>query len=323
MDKLVEVKRVKKHFPVVQGVWQQVRGCVKAVDGVSFVVRRGQTFGLVGESGCGKTTLGRSILRLIEPNEGEVCFEGKDILKLSKSEMLLRRREMQIVFQDPFGSLNPRMTVKDTLLEPLRVHGIGTSKERRKKIEWLLEIVGLRAHMLRRFPHEFSGGQRQRLGIARALAVNPKFIVADEPVSALDVSIQSQIINLLRDLQKQLSISFLFISHDLAIVQQISHEVGVMYLGKLVERARVESLYGDPRHPYTRMLFSAVLSLDPAIRSQILPVPQLPAEPTLARGCAFCRRCGVAEPVCFQREPEMVNIGTDEEEHFVRCHLYR
>ncbi|MEY8198715.1 MAG: ATP-binding cassette domain-containing protein, partial [Colwellia sp.] len=257
MSVLLEVKNLKKHFPIHGGFFHRVVSQLKAVDDVSFVLEKGKTMGLVGESGCGKSTLGRAVLRLHEPTDGTVILDGVNITKLESKALVDARRDMQIIFQDPYASLSPRRTIQQTLLEPLETHNIGTAESRQQKIEELLDIVGLRKHVLHRYPHEFSGGQRQRIGIARALTLEPKFIVADEAVSALDVSVQSQVLNLISNLQKTLGISFLFISHDLAVVQHISDDVGVMYLGRLVEKASATSLYKEPRHPYTKALLSA------------------------------------------------------------------
>ncbi|WP_348672320.1 dipeptide ABC transporter ATP-binding protein [uncultured Abyssibacter sp.] len=320
---LLRVRGLTKHFPVKGGVLRRTVAQVKAVDGVSFDIERGKTLGLVGESGCGKSTLGRAILRLHEPTEGEVFLEETDVTAASGSELKRLRRNMQIIFQDPFASLSPRRTVFETLREPLDVHRIGTPAERRKKVEELLEVVGLRRAVLHRYPHEFSGGQRQRVGIARALALNPKFIVADEAVSALDVSVQSQVLNLIDDLQSEFGISFLFISHDLAVVQHISHQVGVMYLGKLVETASAGDLYADPKHPYTQALMSAIPVPDPKAGSErIVLSGDVPSPMNPPSGCPFHTRCPAAMPHCSTIEPRMQNLGSEAQPHWVSCHLY-
>lgn len=320
---LLRVRGLTKHFPVKGGVLRRTVAQVKAVDGVSFDIERGKTLGLVGESGCGKSTLGRAILRLHEPTEGEVFLEETDVTAASGSELKRLRRNMQIIFQDPFASLSPRRTVFETLREPLDVHRIGTPAERRKKVEELLEVVGLRRAVLHRYPHEFSGGQRQRVGIARALALNPKFIVADEAVSALDVSVQSQVLNLIDDLQSEFGISFLFISHDLAVVQHISHQVGVMYLGKLVETASAGDLYADPKHPYTQALMSAIPVPDPKAGSErIVLSGDVPSPINPPSGCPFHTRCPAAMPHCSTIEPRMQNLGSEAQPHWVSCHLY-
>lgn len=320
---LLRVRDLTKHFPVKGGLLRRTVAQVKAVDGVSFDIQRGQTLGLVGESGCGKSTLGRAILRLHEPTAGSVELDGTDVIAASGGELKRLRRNMQIIFQDPFASLSPRRTVFETLREPLDVHRIGTAAERRKKVEELLEVVGLRRAVLHRYPHEFSGGQRQRVGIARALALNPKFIVADEAVSALDVSVQSQVLNLIDDLQSEFGISFLFISHDLAVVQHISHQVGVMYLGQLVERASAADLYADPKHPYTRALMSAIPVPDPGKGSErIVLSGDVPSPMSPPSGCPFHTRCPAAMPHCSQIKPALENIGSPEQPHWVACHLH-
>ena len=261
MAKLLEVNNLKKHFPIKGGLFRRVVGQLKAVDDVSFSIEKGQTFGLVGESGCGKSTLGRAILRLHEPTDGQVLLDGTDITALDRTGLTSARRNMQIIFQDPYASLSPRRTILQTLLEPLETHNIGSAQSRREKVEDLLDIVGMRSNVLHRYPHEFSGGQRQRIGIARALAVEPEFIICDEPVSALDVSVQAQIVNLLQDLQEELGLTYLFIAHDLAVVEHISDEVLVMTRGKIVEQAPAERIYRDPQHEYTKKLLAAVPSL--------------------------------------------------------------
>lgn len=320
---LLEVRRLVKHFPITRGIlFSRQIGAVKAVDDISFTIKRGETLGLVGESGCGKSTTGRLILRLIEPTSGEVLFEGKDVLKLGREELRALRREMQIIFQDPYASLNPRMTVGDIIGEPLEIHRLTRNrKERDQRVRELLEVVGLSAYHARRYPHEFSGGQRQRIGVARALAVNPKLIIADEPVSALDVSIQSQVINLLQDLQKEFGLTYLFIAHDLAVVKHISHRVAVMYLGKLVELAPKKELYENPRHPYTQALLSAVPIPDPTIkRERVILAGDVPSPSRPPSGCRFHTRCPVAEEICKQVEPSFDEVAPG---HWVACHLVK
>lgn len=317
---LLEVLNLKKYFPIKGGVLGREIGQVKAVDDVSFTVKQGETLGLVGESGCGKSTTGRSILRLIEPTDGKVFFEGKDITTLSADEMRKMRRDMQIVFQDPFASLNPRHTVEKILEEPLIVHGLGNSKERKERVHQLLQVVGLNGYHAKRYPHQFSGGQRQRIGIARALAVNPKLIVADEPVSALDVSIQSQVLNLMQDLQKEYNLTYIFIAHDLSVVRHISDRVGVMYLGRIVELADKDSLYEDPKHPYTEALLSAVPIADPDItRERIILQGDVPSPANPPKGCTFHTRCPKVMDICRVERPVLKDVGNG---HFVACHLY-
>ncbi|UFJ38870.1 dipeptide ABC transporter ATP-binding protein [Brevibacillus humidisoli] len=317
---LLEVRNLKKYFPISGGLLSRTVGQVKAVDDVSFVVKRGETLGLVGESGCGKSTTGRSILRLIEPTEGQVLFDGKDVTKMNSDQLRTIRRDMQIVFQDPFASLNPRHTVERILEEPLIVHGIGDAKERKERVMHLLEVVGLHAYHAKRYPHQFSGGQRQRIGIARALAVHPKLIVADEPVSALDVSIQSQVLNLMQDLQKEFSLTYVFIAHDLSVVKHISDRVGVMYLGRLVELAGKDRLYDYPKHPYTQALLSAVPIADPDVeRERIILQGDVPNPANAPAGCAFHTRCSAAMEICKSVRPQFEDLGDG---HFVACHLY-
>lgn len=319
---LLVVKNLKTYFPIRKGFFSKVVGYVKAVDDVSFTIRRGETLGLVGESGCGKTTLGRSLLRLIEPTSGEVWFEGKNILTLRRKELRQMRKDMQIIFQDPFSSLNPRLTVRQMLTEVLEVHRLAEGAAAEKRAAELLEQVGLSREYLNRYPHEFSGGQRQRLGIARALAVEPKFIVCDEPVSALDVSIQSQILNLLQDLQASLGLTYLFIAHDLSVVEHIADRVAVMYLGKIVEIAPCEALYRTPKHPYTEALLSAVPIPDPkAKRQRIVLTGDVPSPIKMPSGCAFHPRCHKAEPRCQQTTPVLKAIQS-ESAHSVSCLLY-
>lgn len=316
---LLSVRNLKKYFPIRSGVFMRTTGYVRAVDDVSFSVREGETLGLVGESGCGKSTTGRTVLRLIEPTEGEVEFDGIPLTKLSSEEMRKRRRDMQMVFQDPFASLNPRMTVGDILEEPLIVHGIGTAKERKEQVRELLRLVGMDEDHANRYPHQFSGGQRQRIGIARAVALRPKLIVADEPVSALDVSIQSQVLNLLEDLQEQFGLTYLFIAHDLSVVRHISDRVGVMYLGRLVELADRDELYDHPLHPYTQALLSAVPVPDPdAKRERIILQGDVPSPADPPKGCAFHPRCPHVMDICREVRPRFRDQGSG---HFVACHL--
>lgn len=314
---LIEVKNLTKHFPAGPGLLGAGGDVVRAVDGISFGIRRGETFGLVGESGCGKSTTGRSILRLIEPTSGEVRFDGRDLLSLPSNELRRLRREMQIIFQDPYSSLNPRMKVGETVEEPLVIHRVGSRADRADRVANLLRLVGLEPEHAARYPHEFSGGQRQRIGIARALALNPKFIVCDEPVSALDVSVQAQVVNLLQDLQEQLGLTYLFISHGLSVVEHISTRVGIMYLGKLVEVASSEEIFRNPLHPYTKALLSAIPIPDPKLRRERLPLKgdiQTATEPP--SGCRFRPRCPIAESRCADEEPELIEVTPD---HFVAC----
>ena len=316
---LLEVKHLKKHFPIKGGVFSKTIGYVYAVDDVNFTLARGETLGLVGESGCGKSTTGRTILRLIEPTDGELYFEGQDITKLEKSAMRALRREMQIIFQDPYASLNPRMTVGSIIGEPLEIHKIAKGSEKEERVASLLQKVGLRAEDMRKYPHEFSGGQRQRIGIARALALNPKLIVCDEPVSALDVSIQAQVINLLEDLQAEFSLSYLFIAHNLNVVEHISNRVAVMYLGQIVELASDEDLYKNPQHPYTEALLSAVPIPDPTLKKKrIILEGDVPSPINPPKGCHFHTRCMYKEQICEEVEPEFKDIGGG---HWVACHF--
>jgi|UniRef100_A0A7C3WYI3 oligopeptide transport system ATP-binding protein len=323
-DVILEVKNLKKYFPIKRGiVFSKHVGDVKAVDGVSFYIRKGETLGLVGESGCGKSTVARTIIRLLDPTDGEIIFDGVDISKLPYSSLRRIRRDMQIIFQDPYSSLNPRMTVSEIIGEPLQVHKIvSSSKEREKRVQELLELVGLAPYHATRYPHEFSGGQRQRIGIARALALNPKFIVADEPTSALDVSIRSQIINLLQDLQKEFKLTYLFISHDLAVIRHICDRIAVMYLGKIVELSENEDLYTSPLHPYTQALLSAIPIPDPELaekRKKIVLTGDVPSPVNPPSGCRFHPRCPSAMDICSKIEPELKEIKPN---HFVACHLY-
>jgi oligopeptide/dipeptide ABC transporter ATP-binding protein len=319
MTKLLEVDNLKKYFPIKGGLLGRVKGWVKAVDDVSLHVDDGETLGLVGESGCGKTTVGRSILRLIEPTAGAVRFEGNNFLELSGEELRRMRRRMQIIFQDPYSSLNPRMTVEGIVGEALTVHGVARGLERRRMVEQLLTKVGLSPRHIGRYPHEFSGGQRQRIGIARALALSPKFIVCDEAVSALDVSIQAQILNLLMDLQQELGLSYLFIAHDLSVVEHISDRVAVMYLGKVAEVATSATIYEHPLHPYTRALLSAIPIPDPLNkRPRIKLEGDVPSPVNPPPGCNFHTRCPFAEERCKMELPVLRDVG---EGHRVACHL--
>src|SRR5690625_417918 len=319
-QQLLEVNGLKKYFDIKGGVFGRKVGEVKAVDGISFDVQNGETLGIVGESGCGKSTTGKSILRLIEPTEGEVKFEGQDLLSLSTEQMRKMRRDIQIIFQDPYASLNPRHTVEKIIGEPLLVYGMKSAKERKERVKELLEVVGLQAHHASRYPHQFSGGQRQRIGIARALANNPKLIICDEPVSALDVSVQSQILNLMEDLQKKFNLTYIFIAHDLSVVKHISDRIGVMYLGKMVELADKEMLYDDPKHPYTQALLSAIPNPDPdEIKDRIILKGDVPSPSNPPKGCPFNTRCPKAMNVCREITPNFQEV---EENHFVACHLY-
>lgn len=318
-EALLEVKNLKKYFPIKGGVIQRTVGHVKAVENVSFTINKGETLGLVGESGCGKSTVGRTILGLLGKTEGEVNFKGTNIFKLKREELRLMRPKMQIVFQDPYSSLNPRMTVGDIVGEALLEHGYCTKKELKQRVLKIMEQCGLLSYHIDRYPHEFSGGQRQRIGIARALALNPEFIVCDEPVSALDVSIQSQIINLLCDLQTEYGFSYLFISHDLSVVRHISHRVAVMYLGNLVEIADKTELYENPLHPYTQALLSAVLVPDPTVKMErIILKGDIPSPADPPSGCRFHTRCPKCMEICSQKIPELRDIGNN---HKVSCHF--
>lgn len=318
-ESLLEVRNLVKYFPVRRGILSRISNYVRAVDDVSFSIKRGETFGLVGESGCGKTTTGRAILRLIEPDSGEIRFDGNSILKLNSTALRGLRRDMQIIFQDPFASLNPRMKIRTIVGEPFAIHGIARGKDREARVAELLNTVGLEASVMNRYPHEFSGGQRQRIGIARALALRPRFIVADEPVSALDVSIQSQIINLLSDLQRQLGLTYLFISHSIPVIEHISTRIGVMYLGKLVEVGTNRQICADPRHPYTQALLKAVPIPDPALKKQRLVLKgDVPTPLNPPSGCRFHPRCPIAVERCKTDEPLLRPL--DDGRH-AACHL--
>ncbi len=317
---LVEVRNLYKYFPIHAGLFSRHIGDVRAVDGVDFHISQGETLGLVGESGSGKTTIGRLILRLLKETQGEIFFGGQEITKLSNAEVRKLRREIQIIFQDPFASLNPRMTVGDIVGEPLQIHGIARGKAASDRVRELLRLVGLQPYHANRYPHEFSGGQRQRIGIARALAVDPKFIVCDEPVSALDVSIQAQVINLLEDLQSQLGLTYLFIAHDLSVVRHISTRVAVMYVGKIVELADRDALYENPLHPYTQALLSAIPIPDPSVeerRERIVLTGDIPSPVAPPPGCRFHTRCPVAFERCKVEVPAFNDYGSG---HFAACH---
>ncbi len=317
---LVEIRNLKKYFPVGGDFFGRHRAEVKAVDGVNLSVDEGETLGLVGESGCGKSTLGRTILRLIEPTEGEVSFEGRNLFKLSQRELRDMRKQMQIIFQDPYASLNPRMRVGEIVGEGLEIHRLVPRRKKRDRVMELLKQVGLREEHYDRYPHEFSGGQRQRIGIARALAVNPRFIVADEPVSSLDVSIQAQIINLLQELQEKMHLAYFFISHDLRVVEHISHRVAIMYLGKIVEIARSETIYQDAKHPYTRALLSAVPMPDPSRKKERMILQgDVPSPIQPPPGCSFHPRCPFRQPLCDQTEPP---LDFNSNNHGVACHVF-
>lgn len=317
---LLKVEGLKKYFPIKKGLLGRTVGQIKAVDDISFYVNKGETLGIVGESGCGKSTTGRVLMRLLEPTEGTIEFDGKELTELSSSDMRKMRRDIQMVFQDPYASLNPRHTIGKILEEPLIVHGVANSKERKEKVIEFLEIVGLNAFHATRYPHQFSGGQRQRIGIARALMTNPKLIIADEPVSALDVSIQAQVLNLMQDLQKEFDLTYIFIAHDLGVVRHISDRVGVMYLGKLVEIAPSEQLYANPMHPYTQALLSAVPVPDPDyVKEQVLIDGDIPSPANPPSGCTFHTRCPYKMDICSEVAPQLIE---HENGQSVSCHLY-
>jgi oligopeptide/dipeptide ABC transporter ATP-binding protein len=316
---LVEVRNLKKYFPIKKGIFSRTADYVKAVDGLDFSILKGETLGLVGESGCGKSTTGRTILQLLNPTEGEVIYEGKNLVGMKSSDLRRLRKDMQMVFQDPYASLNPRLTVGEIISEPLEIHKLYHGKEKEKRVDELLNVVGLNSYHAKRYAHEFSGGQRQRIGIARALALNPKLIVADEPVSALDVSIQSQVINLLQDLQDQFQLTYLFIAHDLSVVKHISDRVGVMYLGRIVELSEKHDLYDSPMHPYTKALLSAVPIPNPTLKKErIVLQGDVPSPSNPPSGCTFHPRCSECMDICRTEKPKLQEVHG----RFVACHLY-
>jgi oligopeptide transport system ATP-binding protein len=322
-QKILEVKGLKMWFPIYRGLLQRHVADVKAVDGINFEVYQGETLGLVGESGCGKSTTGRAILQLYRPTSGQVLFDGKNLPEMKGDDLRQMRRRMQMIFQDPYASLNPRMTVGSIVSEPLEVHNIGDRASRLERVRELLLLVGLNPYFINRYPHEFSGGQRQRIGVARALAVNPAFIVCDEPISALDVSIQAQIINLLEDLQEKLGLTYLFIAHDLSVVRHISNRIAVMYLGKIMELSDRDELYRNPMHPYSQALLSAVPIPDPVIeekRKRIILEGDVPTPVNPPKGCHFCTRCPKVMDICREQEPEFRDQGNG---HYVACWLYQ
>lgn len=317
-DHILEVRNLKKYFELGGGLLGRRKQVIRAVDNVSFSINRGETFGLVGESGCGKTTLGQTIIRLYDPTEGSIVFGGTDISRMGANELRRHRRGMQMIFQDPSASLDPRMTVGSIIAEPLNIYGVGDKEARQARVRELLRVVGLNAYFTNRYPHEFSGGQRQRIGIARSLALNPELIICDEPVSALDVSIQAQVLNLLKDLQREFNLTYMFIAHNLSVVAHISDRVGVMYLGKLVEIGSAAAVTEKPRHPYTQALISAVPVADPTRkRDRIILEGDVPSPANPPTGCYFHPRCPVARPDCAEREPELREL---EPGHWVSCH---
>ena len=320
---LLKVVNLKKHFPIHRGILRRQVGAVQAVDGLTFDIYKGETLGLVGESGCGKSTTGRAILQLLVPTDGEVFYEKKELTNLSKSELRKSRRDMQMIFQDPYASLNPRMTVGNIIGEPLQIHNIGDGKSRKERTQELLRLVGLNPFFINRYPHEFSGGQRQRIGIARALATNPSFIVADEPISALDVSIQAQVVNLLDDLKDDLGLTYLFIAHDLSMVRYISDRVAVMYLGRIVELSIRDEVFEHPLHPYTQALLSAIPIPDPEKeekRQRLILEGDVPSPANPPAACRFHPRCSYATEICTEEDPEFRDLGTEETTHWVACH---
>ncbi|MCB0026961.1 MAG: dipeptide ABC transporter ATP-binding protein [Anaerolineales bacterium] len=322
-EALVKVRDLKMHFPIRRGVFKRQVGAIQAVDGVSFDIFRGETLGLVGESGCGKSTTGRAILQLLTPTDGNVYFGDENLIGMPRAKLREARRHMQMIFQDPYASLNPRMTIGQIISEPLAIQGIGDYTSRRERVKELLELVGLNPRYVRRFPHEFSGGQRQRIGIARALSTNPTFIVADEPISALDVSVQAQVVNLLDDLKKDLGLTYLFIAHDLSMVRYISDRVAVMYLGRIVELGFRDEVYDHPLHPYSQALLSAIPVADPDIeleRKRIILEGDVPSPANPPSGCRFHPRCRFATEVCQQEDPLFRELSTGDTQHWVACH---
>ncbi len=320
---LVDVRDLKMHFPLTQGIiFQHVIGHVRAVDGISFSIQRGQTLGLVGESGSGKTTIGRTIVRLYKPTSGQILFGDKDLARMDGEELRLARKRIQMVFQDPFASLNPRFTIGSLIAEPMYIYKVASSAEIRERTTELLRVVGLRPEYIDRYPHEFSGGQRQRIAVARALSINPEFVIADEPVSALDVSIRAQVLNLLQKLQKQFDLTYLFVSHDLSVVRHVADRIAVMYLGKIVELADRDELYAAPKHPYTKALLSAVPIPDPQIekrRQRIILSGDLPSPINIPSGCRFHTRCPMAQAICREVEPAFE--AKEGHEHYAACHF--
>src|SRR5712692_7770619 len=320
---LVDVRDLKMYFPVTRGiVFQRVVGNVRAVDGISFSIERGQTLGLVGESGSGKTTIGRTIVRLYKPTAGQILFDGKDLAALSGEELRQERRRVQMIFQDPYASLNPRYTIGSLIAEPMHIYKVASNREIRERTEELLRVVGLRPEYIDRYPHEFSGGQRQRIAVARALSINPEFIIADEPVSALDVSIRAQVLNLLQRLQQQFNLTYLFVSHDLSVVRHVANRIAVMYLGKIVELSDRDELYAAPKHPYTKALLSAIPIPDPQIekrRQRIILSGDLPSPINIPSGCRFHTRCPMAQDIC--REVEPAYEAKEGPEHYAACHF--
>jgi oligopeptide/dipeptide ABC transporter ATP-binding protein len=318
--KLLQIRNLKKYYPVTAGLFSRHVGDIKAVDGVTLDISEREIIGLVGESGCGKSTLGKTIPRLEEPTSGEILYQGADVTELDKKGLRELRREIQLIFQDPDASLDPRMTVGDSICEPLIIHNIGDEKKRTHRVAELMEQVGLEARQTNLYPHEFSGGQKQRIGIARALAMNPKLIIADEPVSALDVSIQAQILNLMMDIQEKFGLAYLFIAHDLSVIRHMAHRVAIMYLGKIVELTNKKELFERPLHPYTEALLSAVPSVKPKDKNRILLRGDVPSPLNPPSGCHFHPRCHRVLPICSQEEPELTELS---EGHFVACHLYK